>query len=85
VGDTVDVAAASWTNTISASELGAIWNDPEFDPAQPVFYDARVIEIPTPCWLVYDAVRLDIELPEGADTTRRVRAHTSLIWYKLEG
>ena len=28
VGDTVDVAKATWTNTIGASELAAVWKDP---------------------------------------------------------
>ena len=33
VGNTVDVANATWTNTIGASELDAVWTDPDFDPA----------------------------------------------------
>lgn len=34
VGDTVDVARATWTNTIGNPELVAVWKDPTFDPAQ---------------------------------------------------
>ena len=33
VGDTVDVARATWTNTIGDPELIAVWTDPDFDPA----------------------------------------------------
>jgi hypothetical protein len=33
VGNTVDLAIPSWTNTIGAPELGAVWTDPDFDPA----------------------------------------------------
>ncbi len=33
VGSTVDVANATWTNTIGDPELIAVWRDPEFDPA----------------------------------------------------
>jgi hypothetical protein len=81
VGNTVDVAAANWTNTIGASELGAVWTDPDFDPSESAFYYARVIEIPTPRWVVYDAFRYGVELPAGAETTHQERAYTSPIWY----
>ena len=81
VGNTVDVKNANWTNTIGASELGTVWTDPDFDPAQPAFYYARVLEIPTPRWVVYDAFRFGVEIPEEAETTHQERAYTSPIWY----
>ena len=81
VGSTVDVANANWTNTIGAAQLGTIWTDPEFDPAQKAFYYARVLEIPTPRWSTYDAFRYEIDLPEGAPTSTQERAYTSPIWY----
>jgi hypothetical protein len=81
VGNTVDVANANWTNTIGASELGTVWTDPDFDPDLPAVYYARVIEIPTPRWVVYDAFRFGVELPEGAETSHQERAYTSPIWY----
>jgi hypothetical protein len=81
VGNTVDIKAANWTNTIGASELGAVWTDPDFDPKQKAFYYARVLEIPTPRWVVYDAFRYGIELPEGAETIHQERAYTAPIWY----
>ena len=37
VGNTVDVGNATWTNTIGAPELIAVWKEPEFDPAQRAF------------------------------------------------
>ena len=81
VGNTVDIAAANWTNTIGASELGVVWTDPDFDPNQRAFYYARVIEIPTPRWVVYDAFRYGVEMPEGAETIHQERAYTAPIWY----
>ena len=81
VGNTVDIEAANWTNTIGASELGTVWTDPDFDPKQRAFYYARVLEIPTPRWVVYDAFRYGIDLPEGAEAIHQERAYTSPIWY----
>ena len=81
VGNTVDAATASWTNTIGASELGTVWTDPDFDPAQKAFYYARVLEIPTPRWSTYDAFRFGIDLPEGVPASTQERAYTSPIWY----
>ncbi|MHC5109790.1 MAG: DUF3604 domain-containing protein [Planctomycetota bacterium] len=81
VGNTVDLEAANWTNTIGASELAKVWTDPDFDPQQKAFYYARVIEIPTPRWVVYDRVRLGAELPKEAKLIHQERAYTSPIWY----
>jgi hypothetical protein len=81
VGNTVDIANANWTNTIGASELATVWTDPDFDPNQPAFYYARVLEIPTPRWIVYDAFRYGTEIPAEAETSHQERAYTSPIWY----
>ena len=81
VGNTVDIAAANWSNTIGASELGTVWSDPDFDPEQSAFYYARVLEIPTPRWIVYDAFRFGVDIPDGAETVHQERAYTSPIWF----
>ena len=83
VGNTVDLEAANWTNTIGASELATVWTDPDFDPKDKAFYYARVIEIPTPRWVVYDKLRYGSEIPEGANVIQQERAYnTSPIWYE---
>ncbi|MGI9220161.1 MAG: DUF3604 domain-containing protein [Woeseiaceae bacterium] len=84
VGNTVDIEAANWTNTIGASELSAIWADPDFDASQNAFYYVRVLEIPTPRWVLYDKVRLGAELPEGTELIHQERAYTSPIWYSAQ-
>jgi hypothetical protein len=81
VGNTVDAKTASFTNTIGASELTAVWKDPDFDPEHKAFYYARVIEIPTPRWTTIDAFRFGIPIPEGAPVSTQERAYTSPIWY----
>lgn len=84
VGNTVDLSIPSWTNTIGASELGATWTDPDFDPAERAFYYARVIEIPTPRWTAYDAAKFNLDLPSDIPLVQQERAYTSPIWYTPE-
>lgn len=81
VGDTVNVATASYTNTIGAPTLAKVWTDPEFDPAVRAFYYVRVLEIPTPSWPAFDAVRYKLKLPPEVRVKQQERAYTSAIWY----
>jgi len=81
VGSTVDVENATWTNTIGNPELITVWEDPDFDPAQLAFYYARVIEIPTPRWTAYDALRFDMDVSDDVRMVHQERAYTSPIWY----
>ena len=81
VGDTVDVANATWTNTIGSPELIAVWKDPSFDPKRRAFYYARMIEIATPRWTAYDAKRFGIQMANEVPMTTTERAYTSPIWY----
>ncbi len=85
VGSTVDLATATYTNDIGAAELIGSWTDDDFDPAEPALYYVRVLEIPTPRWTTYDAVRNGLPLLEGVDATIQERAWTSPIWYTPAG
>ena len=58
----MDVAEATWTNTIGSPELITAWKDPDFDPSLRAFYYGRVIEIPTPRWTAYDQKRFNIKM-----------------------
>jgi Protein of unknown function (DUF3604) len=81
VGDTVDVARATFTNTIGSAELAAVWKDPDFQPRQRAFYYVRVIEIPTPRWTAYDQVRFGVKMNDDVPMKQQERAWTPPIWY----
>jgi hypothetical protein len=81
VRNTVNVKAATYTNSVGAPELAAVWTDPEFDPKLRAVYYARVLEIPTPRWSTFDAKALGIDPPKGVPATIQERAWTSPIWY----
>lgn len=81
VGDTVDLATATYQNTIGAPELSAVWTDPDFDPANGAFYYVRVLQIPTPTWMAYDMVKYKLTLPPEIPLRQQERAYTSAIWY----
>jgi len=82
VGNTVDVERARYRNSIGDASLVASWIDPDFDPAAPAVYYLRVLEIPTPRWTTYDAVKFGTPRPEGVPATLQQRAYTSPIWYR---
>jgi len=81
VGTTVDLKTATYTNTIGSVELKQVWKDPEFDPNLNAFYYVRVLQIPTPRWSTYDAVKENAPLPKGVAATVQERAWTTPIWY----
>lgn len=82
VGTTVDLANASYLNSIGSAELSASWTDPDFDRNEYAFYYVRVIQIPTPRWTTYDAAFYGLEeLPTTQPATIQERAYSSPIWY----
>jgi hypothetical protein len=81
VGNTVDVANATWSNTIGDTELITVWVDPDFDPSHRAFYYVRVLEIPTPRWTAYDAKYFGLDVPDDVEMAHQERAYTSPIWY----
>lgn len=82
VGDTVDRAKASYTNTIGARQLRRLWTDPEYRQGSHAFYYVRVLEIPTPRWVLFDALRYNLKLPPEAlkEAVAQERAYSSPIW-----
>ncbi len=82
VGNTVDLATATYANNIGSAELRAVFSDPDFNADQNAFYYARVLEIPTPRWTAFDVVRFgdDITDPD-VPLIIQERAVSSPIWY----
>lgn len=85
VGSTVNVANATFENSIGSPELITVWSDPDFNPGERAFYYARVIEIPTPRWAAYDALRFGDKMPDEVKMTTQERAYTTPIWYTPGG
>ncbi|WP_422345307.1 DUF3604 domain-containing protein [Parasphingorhabdus sp.] len=81
VGNTVDLTKGTWENNIGAPELTTWWQDPDFDAQQNAFYYVRVLEIPTPTWPVYDALKFGLTLPDDVIKIQQERAYSSPIWY----
>jgi hypothetical protein len=82
VGNSVDISKATYSNTIGADKLLKVWKDPDFDPRFHAVYYARVLEIPTPRWTTYDAVKLGIPPPADVPTVIQERAVATPIWYQ---
>jgi hypothetical protein len=81
IGNTVDTANATYSNTIGNVELKAVWTDPNFDSSLHAFYYARVIEIPTPRWTTIQAKQIGVMPPDVVPATLQERAWSSPIWY----
>ncbi|QZD86705.1 DUF3604 domain-containing protein [Qipengyuania psychrotolerans] len=84
VGDTVNRAEATYENSIGAAELRKAWTDPDYRPGQRAFYYVRVLEIPTPTWVLYDAKRFGLSLPDDVIEANVVqeRAYSSPVWLR---
>ena len=81
VGNTVNLDTLAYENSIGSVELQGTWTDPDFQRNQNATYYARVIEIPTPRWSMFDAKELGTESPAKLHKTIQKRAFTSPIFY----
>lgn len=81
VGNTVNTDKASYTNSIGDPELRTVWTDPEFNANIRAFYYIRVLEIPTPRWVLFDALRYGVKLNPDTELIAQERAYSSPIWY----
>lgn len=81
IESTVDLAKGTYTNTVGAERLEAVWTDPAFDPAEAATYYLRALEIQTPRWSTIMAVRNGLPLSPHVPATVQSRAWTSPIAY----
>jgi Protein of unknown function (DUF3604) len=81
VGNTVNVATATYSNSIGSAALSGVFKDPEFDPALKAYYYARVIEIPTPRWTDFDAVKYKVKMDPKVPMVIQERVVASPVWY----
>lgn len=66
--------------------LCAVYDDPDFDPAEPAYYYMRAVENPSPRWSFFDCLAMDpSERPEVCSDeshwTIQEMAWSSPIWY----
>lgn len=94
VGRDVDLRTCA-ASPAGEAALCAVWRDPEFDPAVPAFWYARVLQVPTCRWTQWacNARGVDCARPEtvapglaaccdpALPRTIQERAWTSPIWY----
>ncbi|MBI4164537.1 MAG: DUF3604 domain-containing protein [Acidobacteria bacterium] len=85
VGNTVDLKTGKFTNHIGATELKAVWKDPEFNPGRFAAYYVRVLEIPTARWSTLLAIQTGLHLPRDVPATIQQRGWSSPIWYTPQG
>ena len=81
-GAEVNVEDCSVTADVGAGQLSAVWQDPDFNPAQRAFYYMRVLENPVCRWSTWDAIRAGRTPRLGVPATIQERAYSSPIWIR---
>ena len=77
---TVDIATCEVSQDRGASELSAVWADPEHRFGQRAFYYARVLEMPKCRWSTWDAIRAGVAPNPDMHAIIQDRAWSSPIW-----
>ena len=80
-GARVDISDCSINPETGARQLSALWHDPQFNPEQRAFHNARVLENFTCRWSTWDANRAGVPPRPDLATTIQERAWSSPIHY----
>ena len=81
IENTVDLTTGRVDNRVGSAQLRAVWTDPDFNSAEPAFYYARVLQIPTARHSLLDKLALGGEVDTKRPDTIQERAYTSSVWY----
>lgn len=79
-GDTVDLKTTSDTHSIGAPEPIGSFTDPDFGPRLRAFCHLRAVEIRTPRWTPYDAMKYRVKMDPKVPMVQQERAVSSPIW-----
>ncbi len=84
-GATVNVETCEVSKATGATELKAVWRDPDYEPGQLSYYYVRVLQNPSCRWSTWDAIRSDAEPNPDLPLTIQERAWSSPIWLNSKG
>ncbi|MEM1121495.1 MAG: DUF3604 domain-containing protein [Bacteroidota bacterium] len=77
----VDLKKGAWDKTKGATTLQTVWTDPDFDPQVEAFYYARVLELSTARYNLWDEIKENVAYPADAERAIQERAWSSPIRY----
>ena len=77
----VNLNTGAFDKDKGSTQLMTVWKDPDFDASHRAFYYARVLQLPTARWNLYDEIREGVEFPDRVPKTIIERAWSSPIWY----
>jgi hypothetical protein len=80
----INMATGEFNAEKGDPELMAVWTDPDWDPKQEAYYYARVLQLPTARWTLYDELRAGVKYPDDVKREIVERAWASPIWHEVD-
>lgn len=77
----VDLKTGAFDTSKGNTELMTTWTDPDFNDNQNAFYYARVLQLPTARWTLWDEIKEGVKYPDHVAKIIQERAWSSPIWY----